>query len=127
MKSAVKNEVTETQDTDLPQMLRVRAIKNGVYGHGDKGAIYRYGRSDSYPGDVFTLTPREVFVIDPKTGKVVMDRATGQALTRISPVSEQFSDDWMEVVPEEAERLSGPQDAVNREIGELNAAGARKG
>ncbi len=126
MKSASKNaEVPATHDPELPQMLRVRAIKNGVYGHGDKGAIYRYGRTDSYAGDVFTLTPREVFVTDVK-GKVVIDPATRKPMTRISSIEEQFAEEWMEVVPDEAERISGPQDAVNREIGELNAAGTQR-
>lgn len=135
--------VAESPETNMPEAkpltsLRVRAIKNGVYGHGNLGAIYRYGRTESYEGDIFTITPREVFathpmtLIDEKTGEarwspkggtVIKDKA-GKPEMRISSIEEQFSEDWMEPVPDnEPERVSGPQPAINRQIGEINSQG----
>lgn len=104
---------SEQEKTPPLGHLRVRAIRQGYYGNGPDGNITRY------PGDVFTLTPYEVALINVRTQQREKDEG-GKAMTHLLSVEEQFSENWMEIVPDETEetRTSGQQ-AVNQQIAEL--------
>ena len=89
------------------ESLKVRATRDGTYGHGLKGEIYRR------EGDVFTITPREVAVltIDPKTDELVPDGTRTKMLTCM----EQFSERWMEIVENSVpELMTTAQMALDR-------------
>ncbi len=102
--------------------IKVRAIKDGTYGHGLLGSIYRHSRGETGDGDVFTLTPREIPVINLETGKPERDPETNEIKTRILSAKEQFSESWMEIVPaDEPERLTTAQQEINRQTAELNS------
>jgi len=99
--------------------LKVRATAAGYIGDGPQGAIYRN------PDDVFTLTPREIPLLN-AAGKPSLDMATGKLKTTILSIEQQFSATWMEVVdPNEPERITTAQQEINQQIAALNRRGGR--
>ena len=98
----------------MTERIKVRALRAGYIGNGDLGMIYRV------EGDVFYLEPRVVDIS--VNGKVVIDPATGQKKTKTLSPADQFSERWMEIVPEEEpERITTAQDVINRETESLRA------
>lgn len=78
--------------------IRVRALRTGYYEHVRRRE-----------GDVFTLVPRTIPVMDENTGK-----PTGR--TRIYTAKEQFSENWMEFAPATArETLSTSKQHITKE------------
>lgn len=71
-----------------PARLKVRATRQGYYADGRRR-----------PGDVFFLESREVIAREPKTGRPLVDKATGKFQMRLLTAEEQFSEHWMERVP----------------------------
>jgi hypothetical protein len=97
-----------------PQSIKVRAIAAGYIGDGPLGMIYRN------PGDVFTLVPREIVEINPKSGKAELDSETNALKVKVLSPAEQFSANWMEVVPhDEPERLTTAQQEINRQVADI--------
>jgi hypothetical protein len=97
------------------QSLKVRAIQDGYIGDGPTGAIYRHA------GDVFTLLPRAIAVLDKKTGEVAIGD-DGEPLTRTVTVADQFSNVWMEVVAGDVpEKITTAQQGLNRKVADVNA------
>lgn len=96
--------------------MRVRAIVAGYIGDGPLGMIYRN------PGDVFTLIPREIPLLD-AAGKASLD-ANGKLKTRTLTAENQFSAVWMQVVDDdEPEVITTAQDEINKQVAELNSGG----
>jgi hypothetical protein len=96
-------------DTPGPR-IKVRVLE-GCIGE------YEYARRRS--GDVFTLKPREITVVDPATRKPVIEN--GQPKMRILTAEEQFSDRWMERVEDEYEETAtGAQEALNQATDAIN-------
>lgn len=96
------------------ERIRVRATRTGYYEHVRRRE-----------GDVFTLIPRSIPVMDRKTGK-----PTGEM--RIFTAKEQFSEVWMELAPATAretvstskQHITKVHDAIIREnmgLGDPNA------
>jgi len=84
--------------------MKVRATMEGLYPNSTP-----YGEDwlRRYPGDVFTLFPRTINVVEVRT-----QRVTGQ---RELTVDEQFSDTWMEPVdPMTPEILTSAPKALKR-------------
>jgi len=99
-----------------PATLKVRATKPGYIGDGPLGQIYRN------EGDVFTLLPREITVLHPVTGKAELDPETNELKTRTLTAHDQFSANWMEVVPSsEPERLTTAQQELNRQMADMGS------
>jgi hypothetical protein len=94
---------------DLPgPRIKVRATRTGEY---------EYARRRE--GDVFTLKPREMTVLDPVTGKPVVEG--GKIKTRLLTAEKQFSERWMERVDGDAEEtITGAQAAINIQTEAIN-------
>jgi hypothetical protein len=94
---------------DLPgERIKVRATQMGEY---------EYARRRD--GDVFTLKPREVTVVDPITRKPIIEH--GKPKMRILTAEEQFSSRWMERIDEGAEdTITTAQAALNNATEEIN-------
>ena len=103
-----------TKAEKATQSLKVRATQDGYYGHGSVGAIYRYGPRGDKPGDVFTITPREVQVMkESGNGYAPVLNADGTPKMRVMTCEEQFSDKWMEIVSNsEPEQLTTAAQAM---------------
>lgn len=90
-------------NTEKPDFIKVRALRDGYIGDGPSGMIYRYA------GDVFTLQPRHV----------------SDVLT-ISP-ERQFSKIWMErVADDEPEKLTTAKAGLKRESEDLRGSPAEE-
>ncbi|MDD5199265.1 MAG: hypothetical protein PHC88_05625 [Terrimicrobiaceae bacterium] len=104
----------KTTAEPLPSM-RVRAIREGYYGRGPGGEIVRH------VNDVFTLVPYEITIVDVRTQRRTLDPATKLPAMKLISVEDQFSDNWMERVPDdEKEIVTSSQQAINRQIADLN-------
>lgn len=80
------------------ERIRVRATRTGYYEHVRRRE-----------GDVFTLIPRTIPVMDRKTGKPTGD-------SRILTAKEQFSEVWMELAPATArESVSTSKQHITKE------------
>lgn len=94
---------------DIPgPRIRVRAMQMGEY---------EYARRRE--GDVFTLKPRMMTVVDPVTGKPMFE--DGAVKTRMLTAEEQFSPRWMERIEDTAEEtITGAQQALNAATESIN-------
>lgn len=87
--------------------MKVRATRLGYYEH-----IRRR------EGDVFTLVPRDVTIVDVKSQKIVLEN--GKPKMRHLTVEDQFSVNWMERVDEATpERITPAQAALSKVNNEL--------
>lgn len=93
-------------DIDGPR-IKVRATAMGEY---------EYARRR--PGDVFTLKPRYITVVDPVTRKPVVEN--GNPKMRLLTADEQFSERWMERIDRGEETITTAQDALNQATDEIN-------
>jgi len=109
---------TREAQLDEPKTLKVRAVREGYFGEGPIGSIFRN------KGDVFTLTSREVPLLNAQ-GKAELDD-NGRLKTRTVSIGDQFSANWMEPVSDQAEpdRITTAQDEINRQVAALNSNGA---
>lgn len=76
--------------------MRVRVMpgKIGIYNERRyRGAV---DDNDRQQGDVFTIRPREITVVEPMTHRPIMEN--GRPKMRLLTCEEQFSDIWMEEV-----------------------------
>lgn len=109
---AVKNLNNLGDNYGPGEQIKVRCID-------PRGVYYNFMRRRQ--GDVFTLIPQYVAVLDPVTMKPVMEN--GQPKTKLISAKEQFSAQTMELVDQqEPETMTTAQDAVNKTINELNEA-----
>jgi hypothetical protein len=94
---------------DIPgPRIKVRALQMGEY---------EYARRRE--GDVFTLKPREISIIDPGTRKPILEN--GKIKTRLLTAEEQFSERWMEKISDDQdETLTTAQGALNKATDEIN-------
>jgi hypothetical protein len=94
---------------DIPgPRIKVRATVMGEY---------EYARRRE--GDVFTLKPREITLVDPVTRKPIIEN--GKFKTRLLTAEDQFSSRWMERISDEAEEtITGAQAALNKETDAIN-------
>lgn len=84
-----------------------------------RGLYYNFNRRRE--GDVFTLVPMYVTIIDDKTGKPVMKN--GEVQKKLVTAEQQFSSESMEKVDDsEPIRVTTAQDALNKAQDELNEA-----
>lgn len=85
-----------------PAILRVRAILPGYYDHIRRRL-----------GDIFTLRPYQITVVDPLTRKPALDDNFKPKMRTLT-VKEQFSGNWMEpVADDEEETLTSAQAALD--------------
>jgi hypothetical protein len=83
-------------------------------------------------GDVFSLYERTINIVDIHTQRAVIDKKTGEVKTRLLTVEDQFSERWMERVPEETPEHTTPAHVALKTANEgliaekrVNAAAAR--
>lgn len=120
---------TESRQPDTESEQPKRKVRKRVFVRATQTGYYNHARRR--PGDVFELVEREIGVIDPKTGRPVMEKREGkrEPKMRISPIEEQFSENWMEYVDDPGARETHPtgaQDAINRQNNELMLENAKR-
>lgn len=116
-----------TSATDKDKQARADAVKDRIRVRATRTGYYEHIRRRE--GDVFTLIPRRIPVMDEDTGKPIPGE------TRIYTAREQFSENWMEFAPAATretlstskQHITKEHDAIIREKLGLEDPGAGEG